>query len=89
MNSFGSSFNLENGLEQLKQFFSQVTLSRYPDNLHVTEVKPIIAFLRSTMHVAEASEVAFEKLAVELEQELKEKGKIFITKDSGLFEAIK
>jgi len=87
--SFGSSFNLENGLEQLKQFFPQVTLSRYPDNLHVAEVKPIIAFIRSTMHVAEASEDAFEKLATELEQELKEKGKIFIQKDSGLFEAVK
>jgi ubiquinone/menaquinone biosynthesis C-methylase UbiE len=66
--SFGSSFNLENGLEQLKHFFSQVTLSRYPDNLEATVVKPIIAFLRSTMHVAEASEEEYEKLAVELEQ---------------------
>lgn len=87
--SFGSSFNLENGLKQLKQFFPQVTLSRYPDNLHVTEVKPIIAFIRSTMHVTEASEEGYKKLAVELEQELKEKGKLFIQKDSGLFEAIK
>jgi hypothetical protein len=66
-----------------------VTLSRYPDNLEATVVKPIIAFLRSTMHVAEASEEEYEKLAVELEQALKEKGKIFITKDSGLFKAVK
>lgn len=87
--SFGSSFNLENGQEQLKQFFPQVALSRYPDNLNVTEVKPIIAFIRSTMHVTEASEEGYEKLAVELEQELKEKGKLFIQKASGLFEAIK
>jgi len=87
--SFGSSFNLENGQKQLEHFFSNVTMSRYPDNLQVTEVKPIIAFLRSTMHVAEASEEEYEKLAIELEQELKEKGKIFIHKDSGLFEAIK
>jgi len=87
--SFGSSFNLENGQEQLKQIFPQVTLSRYPDSLQVTEVKPIIAFMRSTMHVAEASEDGFEKLAIELEQELKEKGKIFIQKDSGMFEAVK
>ena len=87
--SFGSSFTLENGLEQLKQFFPQVTVSRYPDSLQVTEVKPIITFIRSTMRVEEALEEAFEKLAVQLEQELKEKGKIFIQKDSGLFEAIK
>jgi hypothetical protein len=87
--SFGSSFNLENGLEQLKQLFPQVMLSHYPDSLQVTEVKPIIAFIRSTMHVAEASEDEFDKLVVEIEQVLKDKGNIFIQKDSGMFEAVK
>jgi ubiquinone/menaquinone biosynthesis C-methylase UbiE len=87
--SFGSSFNLENGMEQLKPFFLQVTVSRYTDSLQVTEVKPIIAFIRSTMHAAETQEDEFEKLAFELEQELKENGNIFIQKDSGLFEAVK
>lgn len=87
--SFGSPFTLENGSEQLKEFFSQVTLSRYPDRLQVTEVKPIIAFMRSSMHAQEVLEEELVKLENELEQELKEKGSIFITKDSGLFEAIK
>lgn len=87
--SFGSPFTLENGLEQLKQFFSQVALSRYSDNLHVTEVKPIIAYIRSSMHATEVSEAEIAKLQVDLEKELKEKGKIFISKDSGLFEAIR
>jgi hypothetical protein len=41
------------------------------------------------MHVAETQEDEFEKLAFDLEQELKEKGSIFIQKDSGLFEAVK
>lgn len=87
--SFGSPFNLENGQEQLEQFFSQVAQSRYPDNLQVTEVKPIIAFILSTSHAAEISEEKLAKLQSDLENELKEKGKIFITKDSGLFEAMK
>ncbi len=87
--SFGSPFTLENGLEQLKQFFAQVTLSRYPDRLQVTEVKPIIAFILSTSHAAEIVEEELAKLEIELEQERKEKGMIFIQKDSGLFEAIK
>lgn len=87
--SFGSPFNLENGQEQLAQFFSQVTQSRYPDNLQVTEVKPIIAFILSTSHAAEISEEKLARLQSDLEKELKEKGEIFITKDSGLFEAIK
>jgi ubiquinone/menaquinone biosynthesis C-methylase UbiE len=87
--AFGSSFTLENGFEQLQQFFPQVTQSRYPDRLRVTEVKPIIAFIQSTSHAAEISEEKLAKLESELEQELKEKGKIFVSKDSGLFEAIK
>jgi hypothetical protein len=87
--SFGSSFTLDNGFEQLKQFFPQVILSRYPDSLQVTEVEPIIAFIRSSIHAPELSEAELVKLGDELEQELKEKGKIFIRKDPGLFEAIK
>ena len=87
--SFGSPFTLDNGFEQLKQFFAQVTLSRYPDSLQVTEVKPIIAFILSTSHAAEIVEDKLAKLEHELEQELKENSKIFIQKDSGLFEAVK
>jgi ubiquinone/menaquinone biosynthesis C-methylase UbiE len=87
--SFGSPFTLENGLDQLKPFFSQVVLSRYSDRLQVTEVKPIIAFILSTSHAAGVSDEKLAKLQVDLEKELKEKGRIFISKDSGLFEAIK
>jgi len=87
--SFGSPFTLENGFEQLNQFFPQVMLSRYPDSLQVTEVKPIIAFILSTSHAAEISEEKLIKLGNDLEQILKEKSKISIQKDSGLFEAIK
>jgi ubiquinone/menaquinone biosynthesis C-methylase UbiE len=87
--SFGSPFTLENGLDQLRPFFSQVMLSRYPDRLQVTEINPIIAFILSTSHSAEISEEKLAKLQVHLEKELKEKARIFISKDSGLFEAIK
>jgi ubiquinone/menaquinone biosynthesis C-methylase UbiE len=87
--SFGSSFTLENGLDQLSPFFTQVMLSRYSDRLQVTEVKPIIDFIRSTSHAAEILDEKLAKLQVDLEKELKEKGKIFIQKDSGLFEAVK
>jgi ubiquinone/menaquinone biosynthesis C-methylase UbiE len=87
--SFGSSFTLENGLQQLQPFFSQAAFSRYPDHLQVTEVKPIIDFILSMSHAVGASHQELSKLAHELEEELKEKGKIFIQKDSGLFEAVK
>ena len=87
--SFGSPFTLENGFEQLKQFFLQVMSSRYPDRLEVTEVKSIIDFVRSTIHASEILEDELISLENDLEQELKEKGRILITKESGLFEAIK
>lgn len=87
--SFANLFTLENGLDQLKPFFSNVTLSRYEDNLHVTELEPLIAYFRSGIRIGELSEDEFTKLQSDLEKELKEKGRIFITKDSGLFEAMK
>ena len=87
--SFASPFSLENGLDQLKIYFPLVTISRYEDNLEITEAEPIMAYLHSGMRVSELSEEELASLRLDLEKELKEKGKIFISKDSGLFEAIK
>jgi ubiquinone/menaquinone biosynthesis C-methylase UbiE len=86
---FSRSFTLENGCEQLKRFFPDVTLTRYEDDLAVTEVEPVLDYIRSSIHVSEVSEKAISVIRQELETELKEKGIIFIQKDSGLFEAIK
>lgn len=83
------SFTLENGAGQLEEFFDHVTLSRYQDNLQITEIELILAYLRSVVALNEMNEVELEKLQAELEAELKEKGQIFVRKDSGLFEAIK
>jgi ubiquinone/menaquinone biosynthesis C-methylase UbiE len=87
--SFANPFTLESGLEQLKPYFSQIVLSHYEDNLLVTEVEPIMAYLRSSIRAAELSENELINLQHDLEKELKENGKIFITKDPGLFEAVK
>ena len=84
-----SSFSLENGLEQLKPFFSRVTIARYADNLQVTEVEPIIAYIRSMIRAVELSEDEIAKIRQDLERGLKGKNMIFIRKDSGLFEAVK
>ena len=87
--SYANPFTLESGLEQLKPFFPNVTMSRYEDNLHVTEIEPMMAYVRSSLRAADLSEDELAKVSVDLENDLKEKGKIFITKDSGLFEAVK
>jgi hypothetical protein len=76
-------------MEQLRPYFSQVSLSRYEDDLKVTEIEPLMDYIRSGMRVAELSESELTTLQSGLEKELKAKGNILITKDSGLFEAIK
>jgi ubiquinone/menaquinone biosynthesis C-methylase UbiE len=86
---FALSFTLENGAEQLEMFFKGVSILRYEDNLHVTELDPLIAYLRSSIRASENSEEEIAKVKAELEKEISQNGKVFISKDSGLFEAIK
>jgi len=87
--SFANPFTLENGLEQLKPDFPNVTLARYEDNLEITEIEPIMAYIRSGIRVSELAEDELVNLQHDLEREFSENRKIFISKDSGLFEAIK
>jgi ubiquinone/menaquinone biosynthesis C-methylase UbiE len=87
--SLANPFLLENGWEQLTPFFSEVNISRYEDNLLVTELEAIMAYIHSGIRVKELSEKELANLQQYLEKELKGKGRIFIRKDSGLFEAVK
>lgn len=87
--SFSNLVTLENGLDQLKPFFPNVRVSRYEDNLHVTELEPLIAYFHSGIRAGELSQDELAILRSDLEKELEENGNIFIRKDSGLFEAIK
>ena len=87
--SFANPFTLENGLDQLKQFFAHVIVSRYSDGLQVTDIEPIMAYIRSSIRASELSEEELENVRRDLQDELMTKSKIFITKDSGLFKAIK
>ena len=82
-------FTLENGGEQLEEFFGSVSLSRYQDSLEVTEVDPVIAYIRSGIAASDLQEEELGHVRHGLEMELQEKGRIFISKDSGLFEVIK
>jgi ubiquinone/menaquinone biosynthesis C-methylase UbiE len=86
---FVQPFTLENGLDQLKPFFTTVELARYSDSLRVTEVEPIMAYIRSSIHASELSEKNLKQIRSDLNNELAAKGEILITKDAGLFEAVK
>jgi len=86
---FANPFTLDNGLEQLKSFFPQVEIKRVDDNLCVSEIEPLVAYIRSTAKATEISVSVLAEVRRELENMLSEKGDIFITKDSGLFMAVK
>jgi ubiquinone/menaquinone biosynthesis C-methylase UbiE len=80
-------FTLENGAEQLARWFASITLYRYEDALVVTEAEPLIEYILSgsakTVFVGEK----LQRLRDLLKQELASRQAIYITKDSGLFEA--
>ncbi len=87
--SFAMPFTLENGMAQLTPFFSDVQLSRYEDSLNVTEIEPIGAYLCSVISPSDLNRSELVKIRAELETRLEQEKMIFITKDSGLFEALK
>src|SRR5258706_3552567 len=45
---FPLPFTLESGRVELQPYFRQVEMRRYEDNLQVTEIEPLIAYIRST-----------------------------------------
>lgn len=61
------SFRLDNGAQYLRRSFTDVRLERYPDELHVTEVEPLVAYLSSLWSVDQMVESA---AATEQEQAL-------------------
>jgi ubiquinone/menaquinone biosynthesis C-methylase UbiE len=46
--SYVEAFGLETGPEQLEPFFADIRVERFADALAVTEVEPVLAYVRST-----------------------------------------
>ena len=85
---FTNPFTLESGLAQLLEVFPNVEKSQYGDNLRVTELDPLMNYIRSSIPAEDISEPEFETLKKEFAAVLKKDGEIFISKDSGLFKAL-
>jgi SAM-dependent methyltransferase len=95
------SFRLENGAAWLGHSFTEVRLERYPDELQVTEVEPLVAYLDSLWSaeqllaslVATAEEQAawhtqlLECFRAIAQERLAADGVIRIAKDTGAFVA--
>jgi SAM-dependent methyltransferase len=77
-------FSLENGAAQLGAVFGDVRLVRFADALAVTEVEPLLAYVRSMTRLdAGAARAIAEEVAGEIERA----GAFRIRKDAGVFVA--
>jgi ubiquinone/menaquinone biosynthesis C-methylase UbiE len=82
------TFLLENGAAQMSQWFAQIALRRYEDSLIVTEAAPLVDYLLSgRIETVVENRAEFAKF---IDRELESCGGTFhVTKDSGIFEAIR
>jgi SAM-dependent methyltransferase len=79
------SFTLENGLSQMTEAFSSVTLSRYDDALEVSEPEPLVSYVLSIASADYDRRAEFLRF---VERHLASLGgTMHITKDSGIFHA--
>ncbi len=81
------SFGLENGESQLNPWFSKTKLTLFPDQLSVTDLEPIIRYLKSwsEKEFPPDKEARFRSF---LAEKLASNGEIKITKETGLFECL-
>ncbi len=82
-------FTLENGAEQLEQVFASVERHDYPDDLEVTEVQPVIDYLRSSTALSDSALTPNQWAAVrrQVAAHIEVKDAYYIHKSSGLFVA--
>ena len=86
-----SRFQLENGVEKLKKWFSNIEMKRYEDSLIVTEAIPIIDYIFSMPgNVRESfNKERLDELNKYLKDKIATEGGIYITKDTGFFKGKK
>ncbi|MEO7002724.1 MAG: methyltransferase domain-containing protein [Ktedonobacterales bacterium] len=84
---FSEAFTLENGEAQLRQVFPAVTLDTYEDGLVVTDVEPLMAYIRSMGDVRLLTDDLQRELKGYLTQQIASHGAFRITKSTGLFVA--
>ena len=83
MHRAATSFLLEDGVKQLREWFDKVDLVRYEDSLVVTEVESILAYAFSMQSGAHIGEQHAQRLREQANQVIAKEGAFCITKDSG------
>jgi len=90
--TFGvNEFTIENGKEQLSQWFPEIQVVPFAGSLEVTEVAPLIAYILSMNAASEISISPQQILLLHhyLEREIAISGSFHITKSTALFIAEK
>jgi ubiquinone/menaquinone biosynthesis C-methylase UbiE len=77
-------FGLENGFEQLQSVFAQVEVSRYHNELRVTEVEPLIEYFVSMEPFISPPPERWSALREHFQNTIKERGEIVIPIDVGM-----
>ncbi len=85
-NTHTREFGLESGLAQLEPFFTDIRVERFDDDLAVTEVEPVLAYLRSSWRY-DGHDLAVERAAVE--EAIERDGVFLVHKSQGLISARK
>lgn len=87
--SVADAFGLENGEEQLNQFFPHVELSKFDNALKATEARPMIDYILSARGVSRNTEFLtadrIQRFENYLNQIINNKSYIHFTRESGLF----
>lgn len=78
-------FDLEHGAERLDPWFDDVTMVRYEDELIVTEVEPLMAYILSTPGGNDLADDQVVRCREFFLRMIEERGSIHITKDAGVF----
>ncbi|HMK53600.1 MAG TPA: class I SAM-dependent methyltransferase [Methanobacteriaceae archaeon] len=87
---FARAFGLENGEEQLSEYFKEIKIIKYLDSLEITEPGPLVDYLFSFGNVKEAiTGQRIEEFWNYIANILEKEEKIEITKDTGIFIAKK
>jgi SAM-dependent methyltransferase len=82
------SFTLENGAEILERYFDRVERFDFPNDLHITEVEPLVAYTLSLWSInQEYFQAHLEEYRVYLQEIMDRDGVIKVNKSVGVFVA--
>jgi SAM-dependent methyltransferase len=84
MGRAAEQFGLETGFDYMKPIFANVELRRFDDALEVTEAQPLIDYIESTRIGRDATAEQKAALKEYAEAEIRARGSIHFTKDTGI-----